>query len=208
MRILGVDPGSRLTGFGCVDLLGNQIRWVRHGVLRLSNTGGKAVIPLHERLLSIHRGLDELIRELQPQVLVVEKIFFAKNALSALQLGQARGTAILSGAIHGLEIVEYNPSEVKSTVTGHGNADKEQMAKMLNLLLRCEEFATFDASDALGLAFCHAQRSVGGCRLKAGAVGRSRVAARKKTCSLAESIGVTEAMAKGRRSLRLDRTGR
>jgi crossover junction endodeoxyribonuclease RuvC len=158
MRILGVDPGSRLTGYGCVDLVGNQVRLVAHGTLRLSNTGGRAYVPLEQRLLLIHRGLSELIELHRPQILVVEKVFFAKNAVSALKLGQARGAVILSGAIHGLPIAEYSPSEVKAAIVGHGGADKEQVAKMVQLLVGAQKFVTADASDGLAIAICHAHR--------------------------------------------------
>jgi crossover junction endodeoxyribonuclease RuvC len=156
MRILGVDPGSRLTGFGCVDLVGNQLVHVAHGTLRLSNTGGKAVIPLERRLLLVYEGLSEVILKHKPKVLAVEKVFFAKNAVSALKLGQARGAVILTGMIHGLKIVEYSPSEVKLTVVGHGAADKNQVAKMVALMTGAKDFATSDASDGLALAICHA----------------------------------------------------
>src|SRR3954466_12163260 len=159
MRILGVDPGSRLTGYGCVDLVGNQLRHVAHGTLRLSNTGGKAVIPLEERLLSIYEGLTRVILGHRPKGLSIEKVFFAKNAVSALKLGQARGAAILTARIHGLEIAEYSPSEVKQTVVGHGQADKAQVARMVQLLTGQGDFATSDASDGLALAICHAHRS-------------------------------------------------
>ena len=98
MRILGVDPGSRLTGYGCVDLIGNQLRHVAHGTLRLANTSGKATVPLEERLFLIYEGLTEVIQKVKPQILVVEKVFFAKNAVSALKLGQARGAAMLTGS--------------------------------------------------------------------------------------------------------------
>src|SRR3989442_1736355 len=112
MRILGVDPGSRLTGFGVIDLIGNQMVHIASGTLRLSNTGGKAVIPLEERLLSIYEGLSKVIIEHRPKLMSIEKVFFAKNAVSALKLGQARGAAILTGRIHGLQIAEYSPTEV------------------------------------------------------------------------------------------------
>jgi crossover junction endodeoxyribonuclease RuvC len=162
IRILGVDPGSRLTGYGVVDLIGNQIRLVTHGTLRLSNTGGKAVIPLEQRLLLIHEGLSQVIAERKPHVMAVERVFFAKNAVSALKLGQARGATLLCGAIHGLEIAEYSPSEVKSSVTGSGAADKQQVARMLQILFGKEwgdqKFMTSDASDGLALAICHAHR--------------------------------------------------
>src|SRR4051794_40887766 len=189
MRILGVDPGSRLTGYGCVDLAGNQLRHVTHGTLRLSNTGGKAVIPLEERLLSIYEGLSAVIQEFRPRILSIEKIFFAKNAVSALKLGQARGAAILTGKIHSLNIVEYSPTEVKQVVTGYGRSDKEQVAKMVQIMIGPQNFSTFDASDGLALAICHAlfarapSRSMS-CLLQ------SKASRRKKKLSLAESVGV------------------
>lgn len=178
MRILGVDPGSRLTGYGCIDQAGKQLRHVGHGTLRLSNTGGKAHIPLEERLISIYTGLSDVIRELKPQVMAVEKVFFAKNAVSALKLGQARGAVILTGMIHGLSIVEYSATQVKASVVGHGQADKEQVAKMVQLLLKCGEFQTSDASDGLALAICHAQL------LQSAPAQRT-----KKRLSLAEAVG-------------------
>ena len=196
MRILGVDPGSRLTGYGCLDLIGNQLRHVAHGTLRLSNTGGRAVIPLEERLHSIYLGLGEVIREHKPKILAVEKVFFAKNAVSALKLGQARGAVILTGMIHGLEIVEYSPTEVKQTVTGQGHADKDQVAKMVGMLTGRRDFATSDASDGLALAICHAYRSmIEGSRGSAYAQALSRASGKrsKKTPSLAESLGITNA---------------
>jgi crossover junction endodeoxyribonuclease RuvC len=159
VRILGIDPGSRLCGYGIVDCDPHlkRIRHITHGTLRLANTGGKAVIPLERRLLSIYEGLSQIITEFKPSILSVERVFFAKNAVSALKLGQARGAVILSGAIHGLEIAEYSPSEVKSALVGHGQADKFQVAKMVEVLLGKQKFATSDASDGLALAICHAQ---------------------------------------------------
>lgn len=156
MRILGVDPGSRLTGYGCVDFEGRSLKHVADGTLRLSNTGGRAEVPLEERLFLLYEGLSEVIRTYKPVVLSVEKVFFAKNALSALKLGQARGAVILTGRIHGLAIAEYSPSEVKSAVAGYGGADKTQVARMLQMLLGRRDFVTPDASDGLALAICHA----------------------------------------------------
>ena len=163
IRILGIDPGSRLTGFGIIDVAGSRLTVVTHGTLKLSSTSGKQDIALETRLHSIYLGLTDLIEAHRPQVMSIERVFFAKNAVSALKLGQARGAAILTGAIHGLEIAEYSPSEVKSTVVGHGQADKDQVARMIQILLKSkgsvttEIFATSDASDALALAICHAQ---------------------------------------------------
>jgi crossover junction endodeoxyribonuclease RuvC len=153
---MGVDPGSRLTGYGCVDWVGSKLRHVEHGTLRLSSTSGKSVVPFEDRLLSIYRGLSELVLKLQPQVMVVERVFFAKNAVSALKLGHARGVAILAGKVNALEIVEYSPNEVKMALVGHGHADKEQVAKMVQIHVGRQVFLTNDASDGLALAICHA----------------------------------------------------
>jgi crossover junction endodeoxyribonuclease RuvC len=211
VRILGIDPGSRLTGYGIVDMVGNQLKHVTHGTLKLSNTGGRATIPLEERLLLIYQGLTQVIEEFKPHVMSVERVFFAKNAVSALKLGQARGAAILSGAIHGLDMVEYSPSEVKSIIVGHGQADKEQVAKMLQLLVGVQVFATSDASDGLALAVCHAQMIASkGSRALTDASSLSNkvkgTQARKgRSTSLAESLGVTADMIEGKKSIRLTR---
>jgi crossover junction endodeoxyribonuclease RuvC len=211
MRILGVDPGSRLLGFGCVDLIGNQLRHVTHGTLRLSNTGGKAVIPLEERLHLIYEGLGSVILQHKPSVMAIEKVFFAKNAVSALKLGQARGVAIVTARIHGLAIVEYSASEVKQAVAGHGGAQKDQVARMVGLLTGQREFATSDASDALAIAICHAHAAgVQGSRGSAFANALQSASGRrsKKSSSLAESLGITPESVAGQRRVRLDRNNR
>jgi crossover junction endodeoxyribonuclease RuvC len=193
MRILGVDPGSRLTGYGCIDSIGNQIRHVGHGTLRLANTSGKATIPLEDRLLSLYEGLSKVIQEYRPQIMVVEKIFFAKNAVSALKLGQARGAVILTGKIHSVKIFEYSPTEVKQAVVGHGQADKEQVARMVQLLVGKQKFPTYDASDGLALAICHAQFArVTFPQQASTALALQSVTNRrkKKKVSLAEAVGI------------------
>jgi crossover junction endodeoxyribonuclease RuvC len=209
MRILGVDPGSRLTGYGCVDLVGNQLRHVGHGTLRLASTSGKSTIPLENRLFSLYEGLSKVIIEYKPQILVVEKVFFAKNAVSALKLGQARGAVVLTGMIHSLEIVEYSPNEVKQAVVGQGHADKEQVARMVQLLVGKQEFETSDASDGLALAICHAHaartirsKGAGFARALQQSSGRRS----RKGSSLAESLGITaEQVAPGQRRLNLSK---
>ncbi len=159
MIILGVDPGSRLLGYGLVEKTGNCIRVIDHGTIELYHKEYRD-IPVDEttpsRLREIHEKLGLVIREHRPHAVAVEKVFFAKNAISALKLGQARGVVLLTAAIHDLEIYEYSVTEVKSMITGHGRADKEQVAKMLGLMLGATDFATFDASDALALAVAHA----------------------------------------------------
>jgi len=158
MIILGVDPGSRLLGYGLIEKKGNQIRVIDHGTIQLYHKEYKD-IPVDEttpsRLKEIHLKLSEVIQEYRPQIMAVEKVFFAKNAVSALKLGQARGVVLLTAAVHDLEIYEYSVTEVKSMITGHGRADKDQVAKMLTLMLGAQDFATADASDALALAVAH-----------------------------------------------------
>ncbi len=159
IRILGIDPGSRLLGFGCIEKNGNQIKVLHHGTIHLFHAEYKK-LPVDEttpsRLKDIYLELSKIIVEYRPQAIAVEKVFFAKNAVSALKLGQARGVVLLSGAMHDLEVYEYSATEVKSIVTGHGRSDKEQVAKMLQMLLGKQKFDTVDASDALALAVTHA----------------------------------------------------
>ncbi len=180
MRVLGVDPGSRLTGYGCIDLIGNQLHLVTQGTLSV----GQSNIALEKRLLYIYRGLQEIIQKYRPQVMAVEKIFFAKNAISALKLGQARGVVVLTGSMNGLEIAEYNPTEVKASITGYGRAEKSQVAKMIQVLLGKQSFLTDDASDALALAIHHAYGMISNSRKKI--LPRLK---KKKNLSLAQAVG-------------------
>jgi crossover junction endodeoxyribonuclease RuvC len=211
MRILGIDPGSRLTGYGCVDVIGTKLSHVGHGTLRLASTSGKATVPLEERLLLLYEGLCKVIQEYKPQVMVVEKVFFAKNAVSALKLGQARGAVILTGMIHSLKIVEYSPNEVKQTVVGQGHADKDQVARMVEVLLGKQHFETADASDGLALAICHAYaaRTIGsGGNKLAQALAKASGKRSKKSSSmsLAESLGITaDQISPGQRRLNLSK---
>ncbi len=159
MIILGVDPGSRLLGYGVIEKTGNHVRVLTHGTIRLFHKEYRD-IPVDEttpsRLREIFEKLGDVIKEYKPHIMAVEKVFFAKNAISALKLGQARGVVLLTGAVHDLEIHEYSVTEVKSMITGHGRSDKEQVAKMLQMILGNQDFATADASDALSLALAHA----------------------------------------------------
>lgn len=150
-RILGVDPGSRFTGYGCIELDGRDFRCVKRGVIRLPEK-----LAFHQRLLLLENELNDVIQQARPQTLAVEKVFFAKNAMSALKLGQARGVVLLCGAKHQLEIEEYSATEVKQAVVGYGRADKEQVAKMVRLILGLEKLDRSDESDALAIAITHA----------------------------------------------------
>lgn len=198
MRILGVDPGSRLTGWGCIDVEPEKRRFrlVAHGTLQVGKLSGVSA-PLDQRLLLIHQGLTQVIEQHRPQIVSVEKVFFAKNVLSALKLGQARGAAILVAAIHSLEVFEYSATEVKAALTGYGQSQKEQVARMLETLFGKQQFDSPDASDALALAVCHAlQMPLSGAaqgplkeELARAFKGRGKSGKRRKL-SLAEAVGL------------------
>ncbi len=151
MRILGIDPGSRATGYGLIEKEGNRLIHIDNGVIR-----PPANAELPERLLSIFSDLNAIINEYTPQYSAIEQVFMSKNAQSALKLGQARGAALLAMAGAGLEIGEYSPMQVKSSVVGYGRAAKSQVQQMVRALLNLPEIAQEDASDALAVAICHA----------------------------------------------------
>jgi len=157
MRVLGIDPGSRITGYGIIDKEGNRLIHVDNGAIF---TDSHKDFPM--RLQRIYRGLTEVIERFRPDAVAVENIFFATNVQSALKLGQARGAAIVAGVNAGLPVFEYTALQVKQAVVGHGRADKQQVQKMLKVLLNLPEVAQEDASDALATAVCHAH-SVGMC---------------------------------------------
>jgi crossover junction endodeoxyribonuclease RuvC len=150
-RILGIDPGSRRTGYGILDVRGNNLSPVTWGVIRTDSSGS-----FPDRLHHIHETLSEVIRLHRPTEAVVEKVFLAKNAASALKLGQARGAAIVSCRVQGLVVHEYSAKEIKLSATGFGSAPKEQVSEMVCRLLGIREPVPPDASDALAIAFCRA----------------------------------------------------
>jgi crossover junction endodeoxyribonuclease RuvC len=153
--ILGIDPGSRVTGYGLVEKRGSGIIYIGSGAIRVR--GGD---PMPARLAAIKRGLDEVIGEFSPAAVAIEDVFVSKNPRSALKLGQARGVAMLAAAEAGLEVFEYAPREVKSSVTGSGSAHKSQVGAMVVRLLRPgREPSCEDETDALAVAFCHALRA-------------------------------------------------
>lgn len=155
MKILGIDPGSRITGYGLIRKEGNRLIHVDNGAIF---TDSAADFP--GRLLQIYTGLCDIINRHAPDVVSVEDIFFANNVQSALKLGQARGAAIVAGVSSGLMVHEYTALQVKQAVVGHGKAAKEQVQQMVKILLGLPEIAQADASDALAVAICHAN-SVG-----------------------------------------------
>lgn len=148
--ILGIDPGSRITGFGVVRDSGRGCEYIASGCIR---TGSG---PLPERLQAVYRGVTEIIRSHDPVTMGIEQVFMARNADSALKLGQARGAAIVAAAEAGLEIAEYTATQVKQAIVGSGRADKQQVQMMVMHLLRLVQKPQIDASDALAIALCHA----------------------------------------------------
>ena len=150
MRVLGIDPGSHITGYGVVDGDKGRLMHVCDGSIV---TGSKN--PLTLRLNSIFDSIQKVISEFKPDGIVIEEIFYAKNARSAIMLGHARGVAILCAGQHGLPVFEYSPMKIKQAVVGYGNATKEQVQKMVKVLLKINSIPKPDASDALAAAICH-----------------------------------------------------
>ena len=153
MRILGIDPGSLRTGYGCVDSDGTRHRLVACGALI-----PPAGVSLPERLRIIHDGLLDVLRTSTPSCVVIENVFHAKNVRSALTLGHARGAAMLAAVTMSLPVVEYTATEIKLALAGYGRAEKGQIQHMVTLLLGLEQAPRpYDVTDALAAAICHAQ---------------------------------------------------
>jgi crossover junction endodeoxyribonuclease RuvC len=162
-RILGIDPGSRRTGYGVIDLQGFEGVYVDSGVIRV----GDGDLP--GRLLGIHEGITEIIATHQPEVVAVEGVFMRNNAGSALKLGQARGAALCAAAAAGLPVSEYAPTAIKQAVVGRGQAEKGQIQHMVRALLGLSRAPAEDAADALAAALCHARSGPTRDRLRAAA---------------------------------------
>ena len=163
-RILGIDPGSRATGFGVIDAAGQVARVVDHGVIRVPGD-----LALAERLSHLYRELGTVLERHDPDEVAIEEVFTSRNARSALVLGQARGVLLLAAgercAVH-----EYAARAVKKAVAGYGQADKQQMVRMVQALLDLARPPAQDAADALAIALCHAQSRMLRRRLEAAGV--------------------------------------
>lgn len=152
MVILGIDPGIADTGWGVIKSEGGALTALAYGSIKTT-----AGLPLTERLLTLEKGLGQIIADYQPQVAVVEELFFAKNVKTALVVGQARGVVLLTLARAGLTLKEFKPTQVKQAVTAYGGAGKTQVQKMVQLILKLKELPKpDDAADALALAICGA----------------------------------------------------
>ncbi len=155
MRIVGIDCGTERTGFGVIDSDGRSHRFITAGVIRTNPTHS-----LEYRLKVIAQELRSVIQTFEPQAAAVEEVFYAVNAKSALKLAHVRGVALLQAAEAGLAVAEYSALEVKMSVVGYGRAEKQQVQMMVHSLLRITEpFASYDVSDALAVAICHATRA-------------------------------------------------
>ncbi|CAM3535318.1 crossover junction endodeoxyribonuclease RuvC [Parendozoicomonas haliclonae] len=153
--ILGIDPGSRITGYGVINHNGRTIEYVDSGCIRIQPG------ELPERLKQVYDGIDQVIAAWTPQMVGIEQVFMAKNADSALKLGQARGAAIVAAMNNGLPVSEYSARQIKQAVVGTGSADKEQVQHMVMAMLRLNRKPQADAADALAVALCHAHTRQG-----------------------------------------------
>lgn len=165
MKVLGIDPGTRVTGFGVVEKgkAGTLVR-LHDGCVCVNERA-----PLSERLHAIYGGITSVIDEFKPDCVAVETVFYGKNVKSAIMLAHARGIALLCAAQAGLPVYEYNPVTIKSSVTGYGKATKDQVQKMVRMLLKASHQMRPDASDALAAAVCHIhsfRAAVSGAALK------------------------------------------
>lgn len=152
MRIIGIDPGYAIVGYGIIDYNANHFSVVDYGAVTT-----KAHTPFEQRLASIYSGLEQLISTYKPDAMSIEKLFFNTNTTTAIDVAQARGVIVLSAAQHGLDIAEYTPLQVKQSVVGYGRAEKKQVQEMTRLMLNLKSVPKpDDTADALALAICHA----------------------------------------------------
>ncbi len=153
MRILGIDPGTGILGFGVIEASGGKAKMVDAGVIRTP-----AHTPLDERLVEIYDSLKQIIKETSPQEMSIEKLFFAQNITTAISVSHARGVAMLAGKQDGLTIYEYTPLQIKQALTGYGRADKKQIQEMVRAILGLKQIPKpDDAADALAAALTHSQ---------------------------------------------------
>jgi len=153
MRILGIDPGTGILGFGVIEIIGQKAKLVDGGVIRTPVNEDDAV-----RLLTIFDELTDVIKNTKPQEMVVEKLFFAQNVTTAITVAQARGVILLCGMQNKLKIAEYTPLQIKQALTGYGRADKKQIQEMVRVILGLKEIPKpDDCADALAVALTHAQ---------------------------------------------------
>jgi len=167
MRILGIDPGSRITGYGVIEVEGKQSHYLASGCIRTSSDD------LPGRLKEIFESVVEIVANYKPHEMAIEQVFMHRNAASALKLGQARGAAICAGVTQSLPVSEYSPREIKQAVVGGGGANKEQVQHMVCSILTLNATPQEDAADALAIALCHMHMSQGLAAMP-GVLGKKR----------------------------------
>ena len=150
MIVLGVDPGSRTTGYGILHKNNNVITCAASGVIESSGN-----MPFYDRIFRIFTGMVDIMKQYQPDEMAIEDVFFAKNVKSSLKLGHARGAALIAAASCSVEIFEYTPLEIKQSVVGYGRATKDQVRSMVQMILRLPSKLGPDTSDAIAAAICH-----------------------------------------------------
>lgn len=150
MLVLGVDPGSRVTGYGLVEKDNNQMTCIHAGTI-----SSPAKLPFYERIHKIYRSMVEVMSHYRPQEMAIEDVFFAKNVKSSLKLGHARGAVLIAAVQCGVKIFEYTPLEIKQSTVGYGRATKEQVRSMVQIILNLKDKPNLDTSDALATAICH-----------------------------------------------------
>ena len=150
MLVLGVDPGSRITGYGLLEEQNREISFIEAGLIKPPEK-----MPFPQKIHRIFQGLVEILERCAPDAMAVEDLFYAKNARSSLKLGHARGAVLIAAGQHDIPVFEYTPLEIKKSVVGYGRADKEQVRSMVNIMLRLKKQVPLDASDALAAAICH-----------------------------------------------------
>lgn len=155
MRILGIDPGSRITGYGLINTRGSRLEFIACGTIRTADEKD-----FSRRLLVIFSDLSEVIRSYEPEAAAVEEVFLARDPRAAIKLGHARGAAVVAALHQGLQVFNYSPRRVKQTVAGYGHADKAQIQYMVRMLLGLNAAPSSDAADALALAICHAHHRI------------------------------------------------
>ncbi len=169
IRLLGLDPGLRHTGWGVIDVDGNSMRAVASGAV-----SAEQALPMADRLQRIFQGIGAVIADHQPHECAIEETFVNRNPVSTLKLGHARAAAMLAAAEAGLPVTEYSPNAVKKSVVGTGHADKVQVSAMVNMLLPTAKPETADAADALAIAICHAHHRATATVLAAAAAGQGQ----------------------------------
>ena len=150
MLVLGVDPGSNVTGYGLVDKNNNELVCIHSG-----NITSSGRIPFNNRIHTIFQAMVEIMTRYRPEEMAIEDVFYAKNVKSALKLGHARAAVLIAASQCGVRIFEYSPLEIKKSVVGYGRADKEQVRSMVKVILGLKEVPSLDTSDALAAAICH-----------------------------------------------------